>query len=156
MQKVHTITPALKNDPYKFTELRSQINLFHSFPPVLIARGISTLVVQTYVESFSTSAMALIGGLTLMPQRIQLPDSYGLDKSLRSKMPTYSRPNFTYEPRFPILSVEAAANGPANDIPFKDMVSWREEELDLLEDPGLLDEMKIYDSIRSWLDRVGI
>lgn len=71
-------------------------------------------------------------------------------------MPTYSRPNFTYEPRFPILSVEVAANGPANDIPFRDMVSWREEELDLLEDPGLLDEMKIYDSIRSWLDRVGI
>lgn len=139
------------------TELRSQINLFHSFPPVLIARGIGTLIAQTYVESYSTSALALIGGQSLIPQQIRPPESHmSIAYPASRNLPTYAPPNFTYEPRFPILSIEAAAKDPEKEVPFREMIHFRGEELDIIKDPGLLDEMAIYHSIRSWLDRVGI
>ena len=141
----------------RMTELRSQINLFHSFPPVLIARGISTLIAQTYVESYSTSALALIGGQSLIPQQIRPPESYmSIAFPTSRNLPTYDPPNFTYEPRFPILSIEAAAEDQENEVLFREMIHFRGEELDVMKDPGLLDEMAIYHSIRSWLDRVGI
>ncbi|KAG8798748.1 hypothetical protein FRC16_006600 [Serendipita sp. 398] len=81
-------------------ELRSEIALASIFPPVLISRGVSTLAVHAYVESYPVSGIGLIGPVSLVPRILTLPGASQL--GTRATIP-----EFNYEANFPICLIES-------------------------------------------------
>ncbi|CCA69640.1 hypothetical protein PIIN_03579 [Serendipita indica DSM 11827] len=137
-------------------ELHSEVKLASLFPPVIISRGIATMVAQAYVESYPLSALVLVGQTLSYP--IQLPDAYKRYAStLRrdKKYPDeYETPTWNWSiGQFPFLMVEAIRD-PKRETECMDF--GMPLDLAMLDDDGLKDQKKLYDVLRSWLDHIGI
>ncbi|TDL16609.1 hypothetical protein BD410DRAFT_816684 [Rickenella mellea] len=81
------------------SELREAITTSPSpFPPVLVARGLASLVAQTYISSYPASALLLIDPPAS-------PKTYPLSSSeARKFLPTKVK-DFDFEPRFPVALI---------------------------------------------------
>ncbi|KAG8774740.1 hypothetical protein FRC15_001093, partial [Serendipita sp. 397] len=127
-------------------ELRSEIALASIFPPVLISRGVSTLAVHAYVESYPVSGIGLIGPVSLVPRILTLPGASQL--GTRTTIP-----EFNYEANFPICLIESD-----EVLGNQEHVSpWMRTEISRVQGVSeLSDERRIYGILRSWLDEIGV
>lgn len=139
-------------------ELHRQVSLHGIFPPILVARGVSTLIGHTYVESFSVSGLALIGPIGLVPPTLDLPEAWKA-----SALKALAVPTFSYEPRFPILHLEAwdGEELEATDELFrKHHSTWPDGNIDLKVIPSkngaLYEEKDVINELRLWLNDVGL
>jgi len=142
-------------------ELSRQIMLFNIFPPVLVTRGVATLIGHTYVESFPLSGLALMGPSTLVPKSLHLPDTWkagSYPEELGSHSPIFSIPDFTYEARFPILHLEASATRNHNEdtLSNTDPAVSSSLDIDLRTMASLDDEKAIVAELKAWLNIVGL
>ncbi|KAK8870046.1 hypothetical protein IAR55_000616 [Kwoniella newhampshirensis] len=91
--------------PSMVTALNSQIRLMAiPFPPIIVARGGSTLLAQAYVEDHPASGLVLLDPLPDRDPR----DGSGFSVADRKKeeeegSKCWKWPVFTYEPHFPLL-----------------------------------------------------
>jgi hypothetical protein len=150
----------------RISELNWQIRTCNIWPPVLVARSISTLIAQAYIESYSATGMALVGLQTLIPRPIYLPET--LQKSHGSSMSSpentpglFIPPQFTYEPRFPILLVETEKytieKMEENDFTARESSLAREVGIELIrEENGDGHEREMYERVSAWLQSIGV
>ncbi|WVO17040.1 hypothetical protein L204_104727 [Cryptococcus depauperatus] len=84
------------------TALSSQIRLSAiPFPPIIIARGKSTLLAQAYIEDFPASGLVLLDPLSDDDTRDARTKKIGSENG-------WQWPKFKYEPLFPILLITSA------------------------------------------------
>jgi hypothetical protein len=102
------------------------------------------------------SGLVLIGPSNLVPAEVTLPDTW------RSE-PTFAVPQFTYEPRFPILHLEAsdsAGPGEAEELTNSHLSTWPIEDVDfkvvVSSKAALYDERHVVKELKCWLDEVGL
>ena len=129
-------------------------------------RGVSSLVGHAYVESFSVSGLVLIGPGKLVPAEVTLPDAWqsgALSDNPRSNSPTFTVPHFTYEPRFPILHLEASDStspGEVEELTNSHLSAWPTANIDfrvmLSSKAALYNERDIIKELKCWLDEVGL
>ncbi|WVW83515.1 hypothetical protein I302_105536 [Kwoniella bestiolae CBS 10118] len=87
------------------TQLSTEIRLLAiPFPPILIARGISTLLAQAYIEDHPSSGLVL---LDPMPDQDPRSDQHGKEEKGGKRL---TWPTFTFEPHFPILVMSDQAS----------------------------------------------
>ncbi|WVQ77945.1 hypothetical protein IAT38_000025 [Cryptococcus sp. DSM 104549] len=83
--------------PTMVTALSSQIRLMAiPFPPLLIARGQSSLLAQAYLEDHPASGLVIVD---------PLPDADPRDDAAKAASGGWAWPVFKYEPHFPLLVV---------------------------------------------------
>ncbi|WVQ76581.1 hypothetical protein IAR50_006253 [Cryptococcus sp. DSM 104548] len=85
--------------------LSSQIRLSAiPFPPIIIARGLSTLLAQTFISDFPASGLVLVDPV---PDDDPRPTGFGTTLDGSSKGLAWAWPKFTFEPHFPILLISS-------------------------------------------------
>lgn len=125
-----------------------------------------TLIGHTYVESFSASGLVLVGPSKLFSAEITLPDTWksnSLPDTPWSNPPTFVIPRFTYEPRFPILHLEASdleSPKKVGEMANSHLSSWPTANVDFKVMPSSkaepYNERDIVKEMKSWLDEAGL